>query len=104
MGNTRVVTRTPFPAASRSTTPGAAPLSTDPTDPSETDLAMVAFLRRWYVYGGGRAEDILVEFGLTPHEFFGRVKVLLENGVRVTDRALVEPMLTVCRKRLWLGQ
>lgn len=79
-------------------------MSSDPTAPSDGDLAMIAFLRRWYVYGGGRAEDILVEFGIAPVDYFGRVRTLLETGSPVTDRTVSDGMLAVCRKRLWLGQ
>lgn len=79
-------------------------MSTDPANPSDDDLAMVDFLRQWYTHGGGRAEDMMIRFGLSPQDYFARVKVLLENGAGRSDRSAVAGMLAVCRKRLWLGQ
>ncbi|MFC7955473.1 DUF3263 domain-containing protein [Rhodococcoides kroppenstedtii] len=101
------MTSTPFPvasraAASRSTMLGATPAAE--TLPAPDDQLVVAFLQRWYAYGGGRSEDILVEFGLSTTQFFTRARDLLESKAVRVDPALAEAMLTVCRKRLWLGQ
>jgi hypothetical protein len=69
------------------------------------DAALIDFGQRWYPFGGGAAESIFVEFGLSSGEFFGRLQKLLkgptQNGM---DPAVVADMLTVCRKRLWLGE
>lgn len=104
MADTSGVTRIPFPAAHRAGVDTSALLSADPHSPSTDDLAMIDFLRRWHVYGGGRADDIMVGFGLAPSEYFRRVRMLLEAGIHETDRTAIDAMLAVCRKRLWLGQ
>ncbi|MCZ4516879.1 DUF3263 domain-containing protein [Rhodococcus ruber] len=44
---------------------------------SAISRAMLDFVLRWGPYGGGRDEDILVEFGLTSPAFFERVLTLL---------------------------
>ncbi|MBY6365026.1 DUF3263 domain-containing protein [Rhodococcoides corynebacterioides] len=102
------MTSTPFPVASRaaaassSTTLGATPAAE--ALPAPDDHAVIGFLQRWYAYGGGRSEDILVEFGLSTTQFFTRAKDLLESKAVRVDPAVADAMLTVCRKRLWLGQ
>ncbi|WP_188545186.1 DUF3263 domain-containing protein [Rhodococcoides trifolii] len=67
--------------------------------------ALLDFGQRWYPFGGGAAESIFVEFGLSSSEFFGRLRTLLTGpSSRGMDPAVVADMLTVCRKRLWLGE
>jgi len=44
---------------------------------STEDRVMIDFARRWVPFGGPRAGDILVEYGLTPAVFAERVTRLL---------------------------
>lgn len=37
------------------------------------------FAQRWYPYGGGTAEDLLVEFGIDEHEYFRRLVDILDG-------------------------
>ncbi|MGU3437462.1 hypothetical protein ACNHUS_31185 [Actinomycetes bacterium M1A6_2h] len=79
--------------------PGPDPLSL------ADDAALIDFGQRWYPFGGGAAESIFVEFGLSSSEFFSRLQKLLTGQLhRGMDPAVVSDMLTVCRKRLWLGE
>lgn len=49
---------------------------------------MVDFARRWYPYGGGTAEDILVEFGIGEHEYFRRLTEIID-GLQPADQDVV---------------
>lgn len=40
---------------------------------------MLDFLHRWYLYEGGLAADMFVQFGLTPAACFSRVLDLLHH-------------------------
>lgn len=40
------------------------------------DEELLEFARRWEPFGGPRAADILVEFGMTPRRFSERLKEL----------------------------
>lgn len=40
---------------------------------------IVDFARRWYPYGGGTAEDILVEFGIGEREYFRRLAEIIDR-------------------------
>lgn len=46
---------------------------------AEVSRAMLEFARRWCPYGGGRDEDILVDFGLCAPAFFERILCILES-------------------------
>lgn len=49
----------------------------DNLDDQPADI--LGFARRWYLFGGGSAEDILVEFGVTEHEYFRRLGAVLDT-------------------------
>lgn len=53
---------------------------------SEVSRAMLDFALRWSPYGGGRDEDILIEFGLIAPAFFERVLTML-----ATQPGVLEP-------------
>ena len=49
----------------------------DNLDDQPADI--LGFARRWYPFGGGSAEDILLEFGITEHEYFRRLGAVLDT-------------------------
>lgn len=60
---------------------------------SQVSRAMLDFALRWSPYGGGRDEDILVEFGITSHAFFERVLTMLAtqpNGLESRKERLIK--------------
>lgn len=61
----------------------------------------LAFAMQWRHWGGGQAEDIFVQFGLTTHEFFQRVRKLLSTpaaaGMSIDDKAHLRQ---ICATRL----
>lgn len=63
---------------------------------------LIAFARVWSHYGGGSAEDIFVEFGLTENEYFTRLDKVLRK--RSPDISLAADELArikrVCGARL----
>lgn len=65
---------------------------------------MLDFARYWAPYGGGPAEDIMVQFGLTSTQFFTRLQLLLEPGTLPAsfDADTRDELLAGCRRRLWL--
>lgn len=67
---------------------------------------MLTFARRWLPYGGGPAEDIMVDFGIAPSAYFARLKDLLDDpdlSVEL-DPATKGALREVCRRRLWLDE
>jgi hypothetical protein len=66
---------------------------------------MLAFAVQWMPYGGGDAEDIMVEFGIPPETYFRRLEHLLKDPAPVADldARTVAALLHVCRRRLELG-
>lgn len=83
-------------------------LADDPTAASYaagTEARIVEFGRRWYPYGGGPAEDILVEFGWAPVRFFTELETVLTDrppmGLPTDVRT---SMLQICRNRRWIGE
>jgi hypothetical protein len=74
-------------------------LSNIPPDEAER---MVDFARRWYPYGGGSAEDILVEFGIGERDFFQRLADVLDSNqaARQDDENIVAEIRQVCTRRL----
>ncbi|MFI7524059.1 hypothetical protein [Nocardia salmonicida] len=52
------------------------------------ELDLIDFALIWHPYGGPTSEDLLVVFGLTPHQFRVRVKAILEARGTSTDRPL----------------
>ena len=78
--------------------------SDPPTQLGRYERAIVEFIRRWYRFGGGSAQDIFEEFGLGEQEFFTRALDLFQ-AVASAD-ALGLPAMAhndirkVCRWRL----
>jgi hypothetical protein len=69
--------------------------------PHEIDDDIVAFAMRWRHWGGGSAEDIFVQFGMSSDQYFRRLYSRLETvSVRVVSRAEAEQLRAICRKRL----
>lgn len=74
-------------------------------EPIVTADAVLDFGRRWSPYGGGPAEDIMVEFGWTSDRFFGELEKLLVKRPPIDLPApVVASMIEVCRRRIWMGQ
>lgn len=72
-----------------------------PTDVSDAPR-LLAFAATWCPYGGGSARDILVTFGLSELEYFGRLRALLQLPA---DKFDIDPQVwatitDVCRSRL----
>ncbi|ORM33444.1 DUF3263 domain-containing protein [Williamsia sp. 1135] len=64
-------------------------------------LEILDFARRWYPYGGGTAEDILVEFGIAEREYFRRLSDILDgNEAADVDRSTFAAMKQVAADRL----
>lgn len=59
---------------------------------------MLQFALRWLEFCGGPREEIFVEFGISEHEFFRRLHVLLVNRVELVPAAR-ERLLTLCKTR-----
>jgi len=71
--------------------------------PDDTPTVL-SFALKWRFWGGGPDEDIFVEFGLTPRQFFVRLQEILRNRryvaiLGVSDTAYVQ-LQTICRMRL----
>ena len=80
-------------------------LNTDPsTSLGPYEWAMVEFIRRWYRFGGGTAQEIFEEFGLGEQEFFIRVLDLFQTVVPADARGLTamahNEIRKVCRWRM----
>jgi hypothetical protein len=66
-----------------------------------TDQArLVEFALRWQPYGGGSAEDIFVEFGLTEKVYFERLSDVLYAGAAVLTPAAHAALRAICTSRL----
>jgi hypothetical protein len=72
-------------------------LSNIPPDEAER---MLDFARRWYPYGGGSAEDILVEFGIGERDYFKRLTDVLDAQAGPDGDAVVAAIREVCTRRL----
>ena len=61
---------------------------------------MVTFALWWYPYGGGRADDIFVAFGIDARTFFDRVAAAARSPE--TDLSAVQrtELLALCLRRL----
>lgn len=67
-----------------------------PTEHAE----ILDFARRWLPYGGGTAEDILVEFGIGEREYFRRLGEILDGVVGAdVDPTTVAAMKQVATDR-----
>ncbi len=68
-------------------------------DPYERD--MFRFIIIWRTYGGGSAEEIFEQFGLSEHEFFSRVMALTDSAAAwMLGDALVQDIRELCLMRL----
>lgn len=66
----------------------------------KTDDLIIDFARRWARFGGGPADEIFVNFGLTPVAYFERLWKLLQTQPErcpIESRRLVS---VICRQRL----
>ncbi|WP_006247723.1 hypothetical protein [Mycolicibacterium tusciae] len=82
-------------------------LNTDPpTRLGPYEWAIVEFIRRWYRFGGGSAQEIFEEFGLDEQEFFTRALDLFQTVVPADALGLTamvhHEIHKVCRWRLHL--
>lgn len=63
--------------------------------------AMLAFAVKWRHWNGGPGEDIFVEFGIGPTQFFHRLRQLLTDDRRIKlTPHLIEELLNICGSRL----
>ncbi|MDV6266098.1 DUF3263 domain-containing protein [Rhodococcus globerulus] len=67
---------------------------------TDTQNEIVDFARKWQKFDGGPDEDIFVTFGLEPHEYFRRLKNILNNGNAALDPPAASELATVCAHRL----
>ena len=64
------------------------------------DDFMVQFFRRWSAFGGGPAEDIMVNFGISKHEYEDRLYDLAcSNRIRRYPPEVKDLILTFCSSR-----
>ena len=70
---------------------------------TDTQNEIVDFARKWQKFDGGPDEDIFVTFGLEPHEYFRRLKNILDDGSAALDPPAVSELATVCAYRLRRG-
>lgn len=73
-----------------------------PLDPDTSRI--LSYAARWYRWGGGRAEDIFVEFGISPDTFCRRVLALTETAdldpyLRIDIRCAYAHRLQLARRR-----
>lgn len=62
---------------------------------------MLAFALKWRHWNGGPDEDIFVEFGITPPEFFHRLRVLLtRDRWNRLDPEILDQLVKVCDERI----
>lgn len=61
---------------------------------------LVEFAEQWYPFGGGSAEDIFVEFGLTPEAYFERLSDALDVGIAGLSSEVHEALRRICNQRL----
>lgn len=68
---------------------------------SENESArMVAFALQWLPYGGGSAEDIMVEFGMAPREYFTRLGDIVADQQSALEFDTRTALCKVCRDRV----
>ncbi|MBW4818409.1 hypothetical protein [Rhodococcus qingshengii] len=64
------------------------------------DDFMVQFFRRWSAFGGGPAEDIMVNFGISKREYEDRLYDLAcSNRIRRYPPEVKDLILTFCSSR-----
>jgi hypothetical protein len=66
-----------------------------------SDDDILAFALKWRHWGGGSAEDILVEFGLSPADYFQRLQTRVEDvATEPLPPEIVHQLTSICRTRL----
>lgn len=68
--------------------------------PPADHARLVEFAEQWYPFGGGSAEDIFVEFGLTVDAFFERLSDALDVGAGGLSPEVHEALQRICNQRL----
>ncbi|WP_156045848.1 MULTISPECIES: DUF3263 domain-containing protein [Actinomycetes] len=66
---------------------------------TQEEKRMLDFAQRWYLYGGGDPEDIMVTFGVTPYVFYSRVEYLLARQPPCLSPSTLEAMYRVAQDR-----
>ena len=65
------------------------------------ESAMVAFAVKWRHWNGGPDEDIWVTFGITPENYFRRLRGLLtEHRWNRLEPHILEQLVRICDERL----
>ncbi|WP_241385022.1 DUF3263 domain-containing protein [Rhodococcus sp. CH91] len=65
------------------------------------EAAMLAFAVKWRHWNGGPDEDIFVAFGITPEEYFHRLRRLLtKHRWNQLDPQILEQLVQICDERL----
>ncbi|QSE86398.1 hypothetical protein [Rhodococcus koreensis] len=67
---------------------------------SDERTRMMAFAERWYRFGGGNHEDIMVEFGVTDAVFFARLRQLLAGSPELMNHPMGQAIDDVAAGRL----
>lgn len=71
----------------------------DTENSSLDDILILEYAFRWYRYGGGDAEDIMVEFGMDDHAFYARVIEILARHPEAYDRRTSAAMASIAWDR-----
>lgn len=66
---------------------------------TQEEKRMLDFAKRWYLYGGGDPEDIMVIFGVTPGVFYSRVEYLLARHPSCVGPSTLDAMVRVAQNR-----
>lgn len=61
---------------------------------------LLAFAIAWYRYGGGSAEDIFVEFGLTETTYFQRLLTVVLGSDTTVPADVRAAITAICEHRL----
>lgn len=65
------------------------------------EAAILAFAVKWRHWNGGPDEDIFVAFGITPEEYFHRLRRLLTmHRWNQLDPRVLEQLVRICDERL----
>ncbi|WP_280295675.1 DUF3263 domain-containing protein [Nocardia abscessus] len=65
----------------------------------EADLLEFALV--WRHWGGGSDADIFVEFGISPGEYFSRLRALIDRGALAWQpTGIVHQIREICQRRI----
>ncbi|MFV9431724.1 DUF3263 domain-containing protein [Rhodococcus aetherivorans] len=65
------------------------------------EAAMIAFAVKWRHWNGGPDEDIWVTFGITPENYFHRLRGLLtKHRWNQLEPHILEQLVRICDERL----